>query len=96
AMNEEVVKLVEEAIAENAELKNSLIERNNEIQSLNEQLKQQQTEDPQIIQQRLLQSFSKLKTDFATMYENQTNFFLQKIDLLKQAQRDNIASLYKH
>ncbi|CAM4878471.1 unnamed protein product [Rotaria socialis] len=96
AVNGEVVKLIEEAIAENTELKNSLMERNNEIQKLNEQLKQQQTEDPQIVQQRLLQSFNKLKTDFATMYENQTNFFLQKIDLLKQAQRDNIASLYKH
>jgi hypothetical protein len=30
------------------------------------------------------------------MYENQSSFFLQKIDLLKQEQRDNIASLYKH
>jgi hypothetical protein len=30
------------------------------------------------------------------MYENQSNFFLQKVDFLKQEQRDNIASLYKH
>lgn len=63
---------------------------------MQEQITQNQSEDPKVVEQRLLQSLSKLKADFATMYENQTNFFLQKIDLLKQAQRDSIANLYKH
>ena len=30
------------------------------------------------------------------MYENQSKFFLDKIDLLKREQRDNIAKLYEH
>ncbi|CAF1025625.1 unnamed protein product [Rotaria sordida] len=93
---DEFIVLVEKAVAENSELKNLLTERDNEIQKLNEQLKRNQNEDPIIVEQRLLQLMTKLKNDFRTMYENQTNFFLQKIDLLKQEQRDNIASLYKH
>ncbi|CAF3336434.1 unnamed protein product [Rotaria sp. Silwood1] len=93
---EEFIKLVENAVAENRGLKSLVIERDNEIQKLNEQLQRNQNEDPLIVEQRLLQSITKLKNDFRTMYENQTNFFLQKIDLLKQEQRDNIASLYKH
>ncbi|CAF3451599.1 unnamed protein product, partial [Rotaria sp. Silwood2] len=95
-VRDEFIVLVEKAVGENSELKNLLSERDNEIQKLNEQLKRHQNEDPLIIEQRLLQSIAKLKNDFRTMYENQTNFFLQKIDLLKQEQRDNIASLYKH
>lgn len=93
---DEFIKLVEKAVAENQELKNLLSERDNDILKLNEQLNKIQSEDPQIIEQRLLHLITKLKTDFRTMYENQSNFFLQKIDLLKQEQRDNIASLYKH
>jgi len=90
---DEFIRLVEKAVAENQELKNLLSERDNDIQKLNEQLNKIQSEDPQIVEQRLLQLITKLKNDFRTMYENQSNFFLQKIDLLKQEQRDNIASL---
>ena len=93
---DEFLKLVEKAVAENQELKNLLSDRDAEIQRLTEQLDKTQSEDPQLVEQRLLQLMNKLKTDFRTMYENQSNFFLQKIDLLKQEQRDNIASLYKH
>lgn len=93
---EEVMKLVENAVKENNELKALLGERNNEIQKLNEQIQRNQTEDPHIIEQRLLQSLKKLKTDFQIMYENQSNFFLYNLDRLKQAQVDNIDRLYKH
>ena len=93
---DEFIKLVEKAVAENGELKDLLAKRDNEIRLLNEQLNKVQSEDPQLVEQRLLQLVSKLKNDFGKMYENQSNFFLQKIDLLKQEQRDNIASLYKH
>jgi len=93
---DEFIKLVEKAVAENQELKNLLNERDIEIKKHIEQLNKLQTEDPQHVEQRLIKLISKLKTDFRTMYENQSNFFLQKIDLLKQEQRDNIASLYKH
>jgi len=93
---DEFIKLVEKAVAENGELKNVLAERDNEIQVLKEQLNKIQSEDPQLVEQRLLQLVSKLKNDFGKMYENQSNFFLQKVDFLKQEQRDNIASLYKH
>jgi len=93
---DEFIKLVEKAVAENQELKNLLSERDNDILKLNEQLNKIQNEDPKLVEQRLLQLITKLKSDFRTMYENQSNFFLQKIDLLKQEQRDNIASLYKH
>jgi predicted nuclease with TOPRIM domain len=93
---EEFIQLVEKAVAENSELKNAVTERDNEIQKLNEQLAKVQIEDSQLVEQRLVQLINKLKNDFRTMYENQSNFFLQKIDLLKQEQRDNIASVYKH
>ncbi len=93
---DEFIKLVEKAVAENQELKNLLTERDNEIQKLNEQSNRVPNEDPQLVEQRLSQRLSQLKSDFRTMYENQSNFILQKIDLLKQEQRDNIASLYKH
>jgi len=73
-----------------------LNERDIEIKKHIEQLNKLQTEDPKLVEQRLIEHISKLKTDFRTMYENQSNFFLQKIDLLKQEQRDNIANLYKH
>lgn len=92
----EVVQLIEKAVEENKELTKTLTERNSEIQRLNEQLKQTTTEDPQVVEQRLLQSLAKLKNDFATMYKNQSEFFHQKLDILKQEQRDNIANLYKH
>ncbi|CAF3766928.1 unnamed protein product [Adineta steineri] len=93
---DEFIRLVEKAVAENNEFKRSLGERDNEIQKLTEQLNKVQSEDPQIVEQRLLQTIAKLKNDFRIMYENQSSFFLQKIDLLKQEQRDNIANLYKH
>jgi predicted nuclease with TOPRIM domain len=93
---DEFIKLVEKAVAENQELKNLLTERDNDIQKLKEQLNEVQIEDSQLIEQRLIQRMTKLKSDFRTMYETQSNFILQKIDLLKQEQRDNIASLYKH
>ncbi|UJR25900.1 hypothetical protein I4U23_007248 [Adineta vaga] len=95
-VSNEIIELVEKAVTENGELKKLLSERDNSIQTLNEQLDKVQSEDPQVVEQRLLQLVTKLKNDFRTMYENQSNFFLQKIDLLKQEQRDNIASLYKH
>lgn len=88
--------MIQKAITENQELKNLVTERENEIQKLNEQLNKLHIEDSQLIEQRLLHLVTKLKTDFRQMYENQANFFLQKIDLLKQEQRENIASLYKH
>ena len=83
-------------MAENKALKSLLSERDEEIQRLNGKLHSERNEDPQVIEQRLVQMMNKLKNDFRLMYENQSNFFLEKIDLLKQEQRDNIASLYKH
>jgi arginine deiminase len=90
-----LIPLVEKAVAENTELKTLLIERGNEIQRLNQQLSQMQNENPQVIEQQLTQLMMKLKTDFALMYKNQSTFFMEKIDLLKQEQRDSIATLYK-
>jgi hypothetical protein len=80
-----LIPLVEKAVAENTELKTLLIE----------QLSQMQNENPQVIEQQLTQLMMKLKTDFALMYKNQSTFFMEKIDLLKQEQRDSIATLYK-
>ena len=93
---DEFIQLAEKAVAENNDLKQLLNARDNEIQMLQQQLKQSQTEDPKFVEQRLLLLIAKLKDDFRIMYEKQSNFFLQKIDLLKQEQRDNIASLYTH
>ena len=92
----ELIPLVQQAIAENLELKKSLSDRDKELQTLKEQTNRMQSEDPQVVEQRLLQMVSKLKSDFSLMYHNQATFFLEKIDLLKQEQRDNIASLYRH
>ena len=83
-------------MAENGELKNALTERDGEIRRLTEDLNRVHSEDPQLVEQRLLQLIGRLKGDFRTMYQDQSTFFLEKIDLLKQAQRENIASLYKH
>jgi hypothetical protein len=77
-------------------LKKTLSSRDEELQTLKEQINRMQSEDPQVVEQRLLQMVSKLKGDFSLMYHNQATFFLEKIDLLKQEQRDNIASLYRH
>lgn len=92
----ELIPLVQQAIAENLDLKKSLSDREKELQTLKEQTNRMQSEDPQVVEQRLLQMVSKLKSDFSLMYHNQATFFLEKIDLLKQEQRDNIASLYRH
>lgn len=95
-MPQEFIALVEKAVAENEQLKNQLSERESQIATLKEQLDKVHSEDPQLVEQRLLQMVSKLKSDFRMMYENQSSFFLEKIDLLKQEQRDSIASLYRH
>lgn len=87
---------IEKAIEENKELTATVAERNNEIRQLKEQLNKSTTEDPQMIEQRCLQLIKKLKADFSAMYENQSKFFLEKIDLLKKEQRDNIAKILEH
>ena len=95
-VSEELIPLIEKAVAENGELKNALTERDSEIQRLKDDLNRGHSEDPQLVEQRLLHLIGRLKGDFRTMYEHQSTFFLEKIDLLKQEQRENIASLYKH
>ena len=91
---DEFVNLAERAVAQNEELKKKLTESEKEIAKLNEQLNQIHREDPNVIKQRLSQEILQLKNDFRTMYEAQFNFFLQNIDRLKQAQRDNIARFF--
>ena len=93
---DDILKLVEEAVAQNQELKKLLTDRDAQIQKLTEQLNRVQSEDPQLIEQRLVERISKLKDDFRTMYQGQSDFIIQKIDLLKQKQHENFASLYKH
>ena len=92
---DELIPLVQQAITENQELKKSLSGREKELQTLQEQINRMQSEDPQVVEHRLLELVSKLKSDFNLMYRNQATFFLEKIDLLKKEQRDNIASLYR-
>lgn len=88
------MKLAERAVAQNEELKTKLTESEQEIAKLKEQLNQTHREDPNVIKQRFSQELLELKNDFRTMYEAQFNFFLQNIDRLKQAQRDNIARFF--
>lgn len=95
-MSDEVRTLVEKAIAENQELRNSVIERDAEIQRLTEQLNKTSTEDSEILKQRFKDEIKKVKADFRTMYEGQSKFFLDKIELLKREQRANIAKIYEH
>ena len=96
AVPDEFLKLVEKAVEENRDLKNVLSERDREIDKLNEQLNQIHREDPEVVKQGLLQELTRLKSDFRTMFECQSNFFLQNLDRLKQAQGDNIAGFFKH
>lgn len=105
-VSEDVRALISKAVAENQELRKSMAERDNEIQRLNEELSKSSSEDsqsnrnsnedPQLIKQHCLELIQNLKRDFRLMYENQSKFFLDKIDLLKREQRDNIAKLYEH
>lgn len=105
-VSDDVRELITKAVAENQELRMSMTERDNEIQRLNEQLSKSSSEesqlnrnsneDPQLIKQHCLELIQNLKKDFRLMYENQSKFFLDKIDLLKREQRDNIAKIYEH
>lgn len=88
------MKLAEKALADNEEMKSRLAERDRDIEKLTEQINQIHREDPNAMKQRLAQECLQLKNDFRTMYEAQFNFFLQNIDRLKQAQRDNIARFF--
>lgn len=92
---DEVLNLVSKAVEENNELIAAIRERDKEIEKLTKKLDRAHAEDPQVVEQRLLQLVDKLKKDFRMMYENQSEFFMEKMDLLQQEQRDNISSLYK-
>lgn len=91
-----MTKLIEAAVEENNQLKKLLETRDEEISRLKEQINQIEREDPQLVEQRLCQSLNKLKNDFRLMYEKQSKFFLEKLDLLKEEQRENLENFSKH
>ena len=76
---------IEQALLENAKLKRLLTERDNEILRLTEQLEH--------LSKTLEQQTSKLKADFRIMFEKQSAFFLQKLDLLREEQTRHISKL---
>ena len=83
-------------MAENRALKSLLENRDEEVGQLKEKLNTIEREDPQFVEERLLQAMNRLKSDFRLMYERQANFFVEKIDRLKEEQRENICKLYKN
>ena len=83
----------EETATENRSLKTLLETRDEEIRQLKEKFATIERENPQFAEECLLQAMNKLKSDFHLMYERQWNFFLEKIEFLKEEQRANLSKL---
>jgi len=90
----DVKKFCDEAKAENCALRKLVEERDEEIRQLKEKFETIERENPQFVEERLVQSMNKLKNDFRIMFERQAKFFLEKIETLKDEQRKNLSSLF--